>query len=136
MPPSSVIFIERISHSVDETIARVRALLATKGIREFAFIDHSVEAEKARLSMPKTQVLVFGNPKGSTPLMLAAPSIALDLPLKLLVREDVAGDMWLSYWSAQTFLNWHGLAESFTQNIAVTGMMASRHFYNDSCLNR
>jgi uncharacterized protein (DUF302 family) len=83
-----VIFIERISHSVDETIARVRALLATKRIREFGFIDRSVEAEKARLSMPKTQVLVFGNPKRSAPLMLAAPR-TLDLPPKLLVREDV-----------------------------------------------
>jgi uncharacterized protein (DUF302 family) len=119
-----VIFIERISHSVDETIAHVRALLATKGIREFAFIDHSVEAEKARLSMPKTQVLVFRNPKGSTPLMLAAPSIALDLSLKFLVREDVAADVWESYWSAQTLLERNGLAESFAQNIAVIEMIA------------
>jgi uncharacterized protein (DUF302 family) len=112
------------AHSVDETIVRIRALLAAKGIREFALIDHSGEAEKAGLTMPKTQVLIFGNPKGGTPLMLAAPSIAIDLPLKLLVREDAAGDTWMSYWSAQTLLRRHGLAESFAGNIAVIEMIA------------
>jgi uncharacterized protein (DUF302 family) len=112
------------AHSVDETIARVRALLSAKGIREFALIDHSGEAEKAGLTMPKTQVLIFGNPKGGTPLMLAAPSIAIDLPLKLLVREDAAGDVWVSYWSAQALLQRHRLAESFAGNIAVVEMIA------------
>ncbi len=112
------------AHSVDETIARVRALLSAKGIHEFALIDHSGEAEKVGLTMPKTQVLIFGNPKGGTPLMLAAPSIAIDLPLKLLVREDAAGDAWVSYWSAQALLQRHGLAESFAANIAVIEMIA------------
>jgi uncharacterized protein (DUF302 family) len=112
------------AHSVDETIARVRVLLASKNIREFALIDHSGEATKAGLSMPKTQVIIFGNPKGGTPLMLAAPSIAIDMPLKLLVREDAAGDIWVTYWSAQALLQRHGLAESFAQNIAVIEMIA------------
>ena len=71
------------AHSVDETVARIRALLAAKQIQEFALIDHSGEAAKVGLTMPKTQVLIFGNPKGGTPLMLAAPSVAIDLPLKL-----------------------------------------------------
>jgi uncharacterized protein (DUF302 family) len=102
----------RSAHSVDETVARVRAQLEAKGIREFALIDHSGEAEKVGLAMPKTQVLIFGNPKGGTPLMLAAPNIAIDLPLKLLVREDAAGAVWVSYWSAQALLARHGLAES------------------------
>jgi uncharacterized protein (DUF302 family) len=114
----------RSAHSVDETVARVRAQLEGKGIREFALIDHSGEAEKVGLAMPETRVLIFGNPKGGTPLMLAAPSIAIDLPLKLLVREDTAGAVWVSYWSAQALLARHGLANSFVQNIAVIEMIA------------
>ncbi len=74
--------------------------------------------------MPKTQVLIFGNPKGGTPLMLAAPSVAIDLPLKLLVREDDAGRVWVSYWSAHALLARHGLAESFAANIAVIEIIA------------
>jgi uncharacterized protein (DUF302 family) len=112
------------AHSVDETVARIRAVLQAKGIREFALIDHSGEAEKAGLTMPKTQVVIFGNPKGGTPLMLAAPSVAIDLPLKLLVREDDAGQVWVSYWSAQALLARHGLAESFAANVAVIEMIA------------
>jgi uncharacterized protein (DUF302 family) len=112
------------AHSVEETVAKIRALLETKQIKEFALIDHSGEAAKVGLTMPKTQVLIFGNPKGGTPLMLAAPSIAIDLPLKLLVREDAAGQVWVSYWSAQALLSRHGLAESFAANIAVIEMIA------------
>jgi uncharacterized protein (DUF302 family) len=112
------------AHSVDETVARIRALLTAKQIQEFALIDHSVEAAKVGLTMPKTQVLIFGNPKGGTPLMLAAPSVAIDLPLKLLVREDAAGQVWISYWSAQTLLQRYGLADSFAGNIAVIEMIA------------
>jgi uncharacterized protein (DUF302 family) len=112
------------AHSVDETVAKIRAVLTAKQIREFALIDHSGEAAKVGLQMPKTQVLIFGNPKGGTPLMLAAPSVAIDLPLKLLVREDAAGQVWISYWSAQTLLQRHGLADSFAANIAVIEMIA------------
>lgn len=112
------------AHSVDETVARVRALLEAKGIREFALIDHSGEAARVGLTMPKTQVLIFGNPKGGTPLMLAAPGVAIDLPLKLLVREDGAGAVWVSYWSTQALLQRHGLAESFGQNISVIESIA------------
>jgi uncharacterized protein (DUF302 family) len=112
------------AHSVEQTIANVRALLEAKQIKEFVLIDHSGEAAKVGLAMPKTQVLIFGNPKGGTPLMLAAPSVAIDLPLKLLVREDAAGHVWVSYWSAQALLARHGLAESFAANIAVIEMIA------------
>jgi len=123
MTETSGLVTVKSAHSVEETIARVRALLAEKGIREFALIDHSGEAEKVGLQMPKTQVLIFGNPKGGTPLMVAAPSIAIDLPLKFLVREDGAGAL-VSYWSAQTLLKRHGLAESFAQNISVVDLIA------------
>lgn len=112
------------AHSVEETIARIRAMLQAKQIREFALIDHSGEAEKAGLVMPKTQVVIFGNPKGGTPLMLAAPSVAIDLPLKLLVREDAEGQVWISYWSAQALLKRHGLADSFAANISVIEAIA------------
>jgi uncharacterized protein (DUF302 family) len=112
------------AHSVEETVARIRALLEAKQIKEFALIDHSGEAAKVGLTMPTTQVLIFGNPKGGTPLMLAAPSVAIDLPLKLLVREDAAGQVWISYWSAQTLLQRHGLADSFAGNLAVIEMIA------------
>jgi uncharacterized protein (DUF302 family) len=112
------------AHSVEETVARIRAVLQAKGIQEFALIDHSGEAQKAGLTMPKTQVVIFGNPKGGTPLMLAAPSVAIDLPLKLLVREDAGGQVWISYWSAQALLKRHGLAESFAANIAAIEAIA------------
>ncbi len=112
------------ANSVDDTVAKIRAVLAAKQIREFALIDHSGEAAKVGLAMPKTQVVIFGNPKGGTPLMLAAPSVAIDLPLKLLVREDGAGQVWISYWSPQAVLARHGLAESFAANLAVIEMIA------------
>jgi uncharacterized protein (DUF302 family) len=112
------------THSVEETIARIRATLQAKQIREFALIDHGSEAEKAGLRMPKTQVVIFGNPKGGTPLMLASPSVAIDLPLKLLVREDAEGQVWISYWSAEALLERHGLADSFEGTIAVIEAIA------------
>ena len=112
------------AHSVDETVAKIRAVLEAKQIKEFALIDHSGEAAKVGLTMPKTQVVIFGNPKGGTPLMLATPGVAIDLPLKLLVREDDAGRVCVSYWSAQTLLARHGLAESFAANVAVIEMIA------------
>ena len=75
-------------HSVDETVDNLKTILKSKGVTLFALVDHSGEAEKVGLKMPPTQLLIFGNPKGGTPLMLAAPSAALDLPLKILVAED------------------------------------------------
>src|SRR5271157_3185312 len=84
-------------HSVDQTVEKFKSLLESKGVKLFALIDHSGEAEKAGLHMPPTKLLIFGNPKGGTPLMLAAPSIAIDLPLKALVWEDPSGKVWISY---------------------------------------
>jgi uncharacterized protein (DUF302 family) len=84
-------------HSVDETVEKIKSLLEAKGIKLFAVVDHGGEAEKAGLHMPPTKLLIFGNPKGGTPLMLAAPSIAIDLPLKILVWEDTGSKVWISY---------------------------------------
>lgn len=84
-------------HSVDRTVERLQELLTAKGIKLFALVDHSGEAKSAGLQMPPTKLLIFGNPTAGTPLMLAAPSIALDLPLKILVWEDAGGKVWTTY---------------------------------------
>ena len=84
-------------YSVPETLHRLETILASKGVKVFVVVDHSGEAEKAGLKMPPTQLLIFGNPKGGTPVMLAAPTAAIDLPLKALAWQDTSGKVWLSY---------------------------------------
>ena len=89
--PGSGIVSQPSAHSVDATVEKLQAMLQSKGVTLFAVIDHSGEAQKVGLAMPPTKLLVFGNPKGGTPLMLASPSIAIDLPLKILVAEGAGG---------------------------------------------
>ena len=84
-------------HSVDDTLQRLRALLAEKNITIFVLVDHGGEAAKVGLQMRPTKLLIFGNPKGGTPLMQAAPSVAIDLPLKALIWEDADAKVWLTY---------------------------------------
>jgi uncharacterized protein (DUF302 family) len=93
--------------------------LKSKGVAIFALIDHSGAVEKAGLKMCPTQVLIFGNPKGGAPLMLAAPSTAIDLPLKALVWEDADGKMWLSYNSPDYLQQRHGFPADLEKNIAA-----------------
>ena len=83
--------------SVDQTVEKLKGILEAKGVKLFALVDHSGEAEKAGMTMPNTKLLIFGNPKAGTPLMIASPSIAIDLPLKILVWEDAQGKVWLTY---------------------------------------
>lgn len=85
-------------HSVDETAERLKGILQAQGVMLFAIIDHSGEAEKAGMNMPPTKLLIFGNPKSGTPLMLAAPRSAIDLPLKILVGEDVRKNAGRKVW--------------------------------------
>jgi uncharacterized protein (DUF302 family) len=106
-------------HSVPETIQRLSALLKSKGVAIFAFIDHSGEAEKAGLKMRPTQLLIFGNPKAGTPLMVAAPSTAIDLPLKALAWEDAQGKVWLSYNSPGYLQQRHGFPAELEKNLAA-----------------
>jgi uncharacterized protein (DUF302 family) len=114
------------SHSVDETVGKLRAILEAKGITLFALVDHSGEAEKAGFSMLPTKLLIFGSPKAGTPLMLAAPSIALDLPLKLLVWEDPEGKAWMSYNSAGYLADRHGVPPEFLGVLgSVAGLVAA-----------
>jgi uncharacterized protein (DUF302 family) len=82
---------------VEETVSRLQRVLEAKGIKIFAVVDHSGEAENAGLPMPNTKLIIFGNPKAGTPLMIAAPTIAIDLPLKILVSEDTDARTWISY---------------------------------------
>jgi uncharacterized protein (DUF302 family) len=101
-------------------------LLQTKGIKLFVLVDHSGEAAKVGLKMPNTKLLIFGNPKGGTPLMLASPSIAIDLPLKILVAEDAQGKVWISYNSPEYLKERHGLPQDLVQNIAVVEVLAAK----------
>ncbi len=96
-------------YSVPETLHRLETILESKGIKVFALVDHSGEAEKAGLKMPPTQLLIFGNPKGGTPVMLAAPTAAIDLPWKALAWQDPSGQVWPSYNDAAFIQNRFGL---------------------------
>ncbi len=108
-------------HSVDETVERVKNILAAKGVILFALVDHSGEAAKAGMTMRPTKLLIFGNPKAGTPLMQAAPSIAIDLPLKILVWEDAAGKVWLSCNSAAYLAERHHLPTDLLPALANRG---------------
>jgi uncharacterized protein (DUF302 family) len=112
------------NHSVEQTVERLKGILQAKGVNLFAVIDHSGEAEKVGLKMPPTKLLIFGSPKAGTPMMLAAPSIAIDLPLKILIWEDGQGKVWISYNSPAYLMERHGLPPELSQNIAVIEMLA------------
>jgi uncharacterized protein (DUF302 family) len=112
-------------HSVDETVGRLEEILRAKGVTLFALVDHSGEAAKVEMAMRPTKLLLFGNPKAGTPLMLAAPSLAIDLPLKILVWEDAEGKVWVSYNSPAYLRERHGLPEELLQNIAVVEALAA-----------
>ncbi len=113
-------------HSVDETVERLKGLLESKGIKLFALIDHSGEADKAGLHMPPTKLLIFGNPKGGTPLMLAAPSIAIDLPLKALVWEDPSGKVWISYNEPSYLQTRHHLPEGMSAPLGAAQALSTQ----------
>ena len=113
------------AHSVPKTVERLKKLLADKGIELFAHVDHAASAKQVGMTLRPTQVLIFGNPKAGTPLMLAAPSIALDLPLKILVAEDADGKVWISYNSPAYFQRRHNLPADLLPNIAVIEALVS-----------
>jgi len=112
-------------HSVDESLQRLQELLREKGVMIFALIDHSCEAAKAGLEMPATKLLIFGSPKAGTPLMQASPTLAIDLPLKALVREDAEGKVWLTYNDPAYLQQRHSVPAELLPNIAgVSGLFA------------
>ncbi|HEV3481566.1 MAG TPA: DUF302 domain-containing protein [Candidatus Acidoferrales bacterium] len=113
-------------HSVDEVVVKVLQLLKAGGVTLFALIDHSGEAEKVGLKMRPTKLIVFGNPKGGTPLMQAAPTIAIDLPLKILVWEDAAAKVWISYNTPEYLAEGHHLPPELLKNISVVETLAAK----------
>jgi len=114
------------NQSVDETVAKLKGILEAKGVNLFALVDHSGEAEKAGLKMLPTKLLIFGSPKAGTPIMQAAPSAAIDLPLKILVWEDLNGKTWISYNSPVYLQERHGFPQELLANIAVVGALATK----------
>ena len=113
------------NHSVDRTVQKIEELLQTKGVKLFAVVDHSGEAAAAGLHMPPTKLLIFGNPKAGTALMLASPSMAIDLPLKILVWEDGQGQVQISWNSPAWLQARHNLPLELMQNIAVVETLAA-----------
>src|SRR5215470_11635980 len=114
------------NHSVDQTVEKLRGILQAKGVSLFALVDHSGEAEKVGMKMPPTKPLIFGNPKAGTPLMLAAPSTAIDLPLKILVWEDNQNKIWISYNSPQYLQRRHGFPQDLVTNLGVVETLAMK----------
>ena len=114
------------NHSVDETVEKLKGILQAKGVTLFALVDHSGEAEKVGMKMRPTKLLIFGSPKAGTPVMLAAPSSAIDLPLKILIWEDREGKAWVSYNSLTYLQERHGLPKKLLQNIGVVETLATK----------
>ena len=106
-------------YSVDQTVTRIEQILRDKGVTLFAVVDHSGEAAKVGLDMRPTKLLIVGNPMAGTPVMVAAPSAAIDLPLKILVWEYAGGKTWVSYNSPEYLQQRHGIPAELTQNIAA-----------------
>ena len=113
------------AHSVDITLNKLEDVLRAKGITIFALVDHSGEAAKVGMRMAPTKLLIFGNPKGGTPLMLAAPSIALDLPLKILIAEDQDAKVWVSYNTPEYLQQRHHLPENLLANLAFMASLVA-----------
>ena len=112
--------------SVPETLQRLEEILRSKGLTIFARIDHSGEAAKVGLEMRPTQVLLFGSPKAGTPVMVAAPSVAIDLPLKALVAEDDQGKVWVTYNSPEYLQQRHGIPDDLIKNLAGAGALLQK----------
>lgn len=112
-------------HAFAETVDRVQRMLRAKGLTLFAVVDHSGEAEKFGLSMPPTKLLIFGSPQAGTPLMIAAPTAAIDLPLKILVRQDAGGNVLVGYNSPAWLRDRHDFPRELIANIAGVEALAS-----------
>jgi uncharacterized protein (DUF302 family) len=113
-------------YSVDESVQRLQAIFAEKGLQIFSVVDHSGEAEKVGLKMRPTKVVIFGSPKAGTPLMVAAPTLAIDLPLKALVAEDEAGKVWVWYNSPEYLQERHGVPAELVKDIAGAGGLVGK----------
>ena len=111
-------------YTVPETLQRLESVVTSHGLTIFARIDFSGDAAKVGLQMRPTQLLIFGNPKAGTPLMIASPSIAIDLPLKALAWQDATGRVWLSYNTPEYLKERYELPDKLLKNIsAIDGLI-------------
>jgi uncharacterized protein (DUF302 family) len=111
-------------YSVDVTVSKLKALIEGKGLNLFAHIDHSAGAVQAGLHMQPAHVLIFGHAKAGTPLMMASPLLALDLPLKALIWEDAGKKVWVSYNTTEFLVQRHAIPVELSKNIAgVEGLV-------------
>lgn len=122
-PDAGIVSIQT-NHSVDQALQKLTEILRAKSVTVFAVIDHSGEAEKSGMHMRPTKLVIFGNPKAGTPLMISAPTTAIDLPLKILIWEDAKAQVWLSYNSPAYLLARHGFTAELLPNIAVVEALA------------
>ena len=113
-------------HSVEETVERLKPLLESNNVTIFAVIDHSGAAANVGLEMPDTKLVIFGNPKAGTPVMLAAPLIAIDLPLKILVWQDVNANVWISYTRPEFLQERYKLPGEAVQALRAVRTLAAR----------
>ena len=125
LPDNGLIHL-RSPYSVPETLKRLQSVLQAKNLDVFARVDHSGEAEKVGLKMRPTQLIVFGSPKAGTPLMVASPTLAIDLPLKALAWEDADGQVWLSYNSPEYLKQRHNVPDELAKNIAGVGALLEK----------
>ena len=125
MPAEGIVEVPS-AHTVEQTVQRLQAALAAHGLQVFALVDHSGEAAKVGLKMRPTKLLIFGSPKAGTPLMVASPSLAIDLPLKAMVWEDDKGKVWVSYNSPDFLKKRHSLPDDLVKNIAGAGALIAK----------
>src|ERR1700730_4980815 len=112
------------SHSVEETVEKLMGILQAKGITLFVLVDRSGEAAKFGMKMRPTKLVIFGNPKAGTPVMIASPSSAIDLPLKILIWEDENGKVWVTYNSPAYLQQRHNIPAEVLPNISVIEVLA------------
>src|SRR5438067_10812729 len=113
-------------YTVPETLQRLEAVVTSHGLTVFARIDFGGDAAKVGLQMRPTQLLIFGNPQSGTPVMIASPSIAIDLPLKALAWEDGDGKVWLSYNKPEYLMERHGIPKELLKNISAIEALAGK----------
>lgn len=106
-------------YSVEETLDRIQSILTERGLKTFCVVDHSGEAETAGLAMRSTKLILFGSPKAGTPVMIASPTIAIDLPLKALVWQDVSGKIVVSFNSPEYLQRRHNVPAELIKNISA-----------------
>jgi uncharacterized protein (DUF302 family) len=112
--------------SVEETLVRLQEAIHRRNLTLFAHIDHSGEAKRVGLTMQEAHVLIFGNPKGGTPLMIASPLLALELPLKVLVWQSADGQVWVSTTSVVYLRGRYTLPQELSDNLAVAGVVSEQ----------